>query len=413
MTDVERWTLANGMTILYRRDAGFPLASATLLFRAGSRQESHAEAGLCSMTIDLLLQGTRRHNARQIARVLESVGASLGTQAHEDFAEMGFVVPASEMDRVLDITAEVLQEPSFPPAEIVKEKAHVLASLASRKDSIFNVAYDALNQAMYDEHPYGRPLEGRPETVKRFRRADFKQWHGRHLRPERAIFSLVGPMPGKETARLIEKHLSRWKGPRQLHPSTPSSPLKGEERKVKQLMVRSHFKQAYLMLGFPAPEAAHPGQIPLKVLNTLLGGGMSSRLFVSLREKLGLAYEVSSFYPTRQDVSQWVIYLGLPAEKLETASQRLEDLLQDLGRRGPPVKELRQAQAMIRGAFLMDQQSRRRQAWYRAWWEFLGRGDRYGEEFLGAVDAVRPEDLLHAARQILAQPRVTVMVVPK
>src|SRR5438046_3658231 len=120
------------------------------------------------------------------------------------------------------------------------------------------------------------------------------------------------------------------------------------------------------MVGWQAPEARHEDQIPLKVLNTLLGGGMSSRLFLILREELGLAYEVSSFYPTRLDTSQWVVYLGLPQEKLKVASQKLRELLERFAHRGPATAELLQAKAMIRGAFLMDRQSRRRQAWYRA-----------------------------------------------
>ena len=141
------------MTILYRQDDNFPLASASLLFRAGSRLESSTEAGLCSIAIDLLIQGTRRRTARELAAAMESVGASIGTQVHEDYSEMGFVVPASELDRAFGVMAEVLQEPSFPRDEIVKEKAHVLAGLASRRDAIFNLAYDELNARFYVTAP--------------------------------------------------------------------------------------------------------------------------------------------------------------------------------------------------------------------------------------------------------------------
>src|SRR5258706_13394830 len=140
MTPVERWTLANGLRVLYQEDAGFPLAQATLIMGAGSRQEKRLDAGLSSMTIDLLMEGTRKRSARAIARVMESVGASMGTQAHEDYSEMGFIVPSSEIDQALGVMAEILEEPSFPQEEILKEKSHVLASLASRRDAIFNLA---------------------------------------------------------------------------------------------------------------------------------------------------------------------------------------------------------------------------------------------------------------------------------
>jgi zinc protease len=412
MTVVERWTLPNGMTVLYRQDGTFPLASGTLLFRSGSRRETRSEAGLCSMTIDLLMQGTRRRSARQIARVMESVGASLSAQAHEDYAEMGFVAPAFKIDRVLDIAAEALEQPSFPQDEIAKEKDHVIASLASRRDAIFNLAYDQVNQMLYGNHPYSWPLEGREKTVPSFKRNDFQQWHLRNIRPEGGIVSLVSPLSGKEILKRLQKTIGLWRpglSTRRVLPLPRVQTLKVSQTHHK----RSSFEQAYLMVAWQAPGATHQDQLPLKVLNTLMGGGMSSRLFLTLRETLGLAYEVSSFYPTRLDVSHWVIYLGLPADKLRIASKKLNELLDHAAHRRPTDGELRQAQSMIRGAFLMDRQSRRRQAWYRAWWEFLGRGDGYGEEFLKAIDAVTPAQVLRAARDIMAQPRVTVTVVPK
>jgi zinc protease len=409
---LEQWTLANGLRVLFQEDAGFPLAQATLIVGAGSRQEKRPDAGLSSMTIDLLMQGTRHRSARAIARVMESVGASMGTQAHEDYSEMGFVVPAAEIDRALDVTFDVLHEPSFPQAEVTKEKAHVLASLASRRDAIFNLAYDHLNKALYGNHPYGRPLEGDERAVQRFKRGDFKRWHAAEIRPEGGVLSIIAPLSAKTVRAKLHKTLARWHPvrPAKRPSAVPSVPLL---KKSLSRIVPTSFEQAYLMVGWQAPGANHNEQIPLKVLNTLMGGGMSSRLFLTLREELGLAYEVSSFYPTRLDTSQWVVYLGLPREKLKIASQKLRELLEKFADRGPAAAELRQAKAMIRGAFLMDRQSRRRQAWYRAWWEFLGRGPGYGEEFLSAVDAVTAKTVQHLMRKILAQPKVTITVVPK
>jgi len=412
-SDLERWVMPNGLTVLYRRDTGFPLACATLLFPTGSHQESVDQAGLCSMTLDLLMQGTRRRDARQIASMMESVGASMGTQAHEDYSEMGFIAPAAEMDRALGLMAEILIEPSFPGAEIVKEKSHVVASLNSRRDAIFNFAFDHLNGALYGQHPYGRPLEGRIESVTSFRRQDFQAWHREHIVPAGVILSIIAPLPVKSMRAKLEKTVGRWKQDATRSVLSKRNPPVDVLTQSVTRQFRSSFQQAYLMVGWQVPSALHPDQISLKVLNALLGGGMSSMLFITLRERLGLAYEVSSFYPTRLDTSQWVIYLGLPAEKLKTAGVKLNDLLEKLAKHGPSATELKQAKMMIRGAFLMDRQSRRRQAWYAAWWEFLGRGPGYGEEFLKAIDAVSVKTVHALLKKILKQPRVTVTVVPK
>ena len=211
MSAFESWRLENGLRVLYQRDSAFPLTCATLLFGVGSRFEMPDQAGLCSMTLDLLMQGTRHRTARELASVMESVGASMGTQVHEDYAEMGFVVPSTELDRAFGVMAEVLKEPVFPRGEIIKEKAHVLAGLSSRKDAIFDVAYDSLNNALYGKHPYGRPLEGHPGTVRSFKRADFQRWHQKRFRPEQAVLAFTGSLSASEVARRLQKTLGTWR----------------------------------------------------------------------------------------------------------------------------------------------------------------------------------------------------------
>lgn len=413
MNRLSRWTLPNGLNVLYQQDPSFPLACASLLMRAGSRLETPVQAGLSSMSIDLLMQGTRRHDAKEIARQMELIGASMGTQAHEDYSEMGFIAPAKEMRQAFGMMAEILKEPAFPQDEIKKERAHILAGLRSRKDAIFHLAYDHFSKALFSDHPYGRPLEGSADTVRRFNRQDFLAWNARHSSPEGAILSIVAPLPPTRALEWLKKSLGAWVAARRPKGSASAPQRVATLQKSMRKVVQSNFKQAYLMTGWQAPSAHHEDQMILKVLNTVLGGGMSSLLFVKLREELGLAYEVSSFYPTRFDLSQWVIYLGLPAERLAVASKRLEQLLEDLARKGPHDREMQQAKAMIRGAFLMDRQSRRRQGWYNGWWEFTGRGLDYGKQFLRGVDAVSATQVRDLLRTFLEKPRVTVKVVPQ
>lgn len=412
MNRLTRLTLPNGITVLYHQDPGFPLATATLMMRAGSRLESSAQAGLTSMSIDLLMQGTRKRDARGIARVMESIGASMGTQAHEDYSELGFVAPAGEFQKALRMMTEVLTQPSFPAEEIKKERQHILAGLHSRRDAIFHLAYDHFAKAMFGDHPYGRPLEGRVETVARFTRDSLKTWYERHTLPEGAILSIVAPQSARQGLEWVRRALGSWSSGKKPAAPSPAERVKALNSSHRS-EVSSAFEQAYLMTGWQAPNAFHRDQMPLKVLNTILGGGMSSRLFVTLREELGLAYEVSSFYPTRLDLSQWVIYLGLPAERLPLAAQRLEKLLESFAQKGPTDAEMQQARAMIRGSFLMDRQSRRRQGWYAAWWEFLGRGADYSRGFLSAIDSVTASQVRDLMRRFMDQPRVTVKVVPR
>jgi zinc protease len=235
---------------------------------------------------------------------------------------------------------------------------------------------------------------------------------------------MVGPWPARKAATLLEKYFEHWRTvppgggslgwggtPVQVTPHLSPPPQGG--RMHMSIRLRASFEQAYLMTGTLAPAVGAPEALALKVLNTVLGGGMSSRLFLRLREELSLAYEVSSFFPTRLEPSLWVIYLGLPAQKISIARKKLQEILRNVRRRGISSAELAQAKQMIRGSFLMENQTRRRQAWYAAWWEFLGKPPGYGDLFLKTLDAIVPEQVHAVAKRMLDQPWVTVEVVPK
>jgi zinc protease len=410
MTSFERYHLANGLTFLYRQSPGVPLSAGTVLIPVGSSHEKPAQAGLANLTTDLLLQGTRRRSARTLAEDIESVGASLGSQASEDYTEMGFVTPDTQLPRILDVLVESLAEPVFPNDEIKKERDSVLAALESRQDSIFSYAYDAFNARFYGNHAYGRPVDGKKETVQRLTPAELKAWHRDHLHPQRSVFSLIGSMPSRDARRIVEKYFKNWKKSKQAQRQSPTDAIVPEKSLKEHLSGR--FEQSYLMTGVAAPTVRDADFTALKVLNVLFGGGMSSRLFLRLREQLGLAYEVSSFFPTHLLSSQWVIYLGLPPQKLPIARKELEKMLVELQRQAPRPEEVRQAIAMIQGSYLMDRQTRRRQAWAAAWGEFLGRPLGYDRLFLKNIERVTPAQLHTLARKLLSQPRLTIEVAP-
>jgi zinc protease len=408
----QRWILPNGLTCFYQQSAGLPLAAATLMMRTGSAYEPQAHHGLAGLTADLMLQGTQRRSPKQIADEIESVGAALGAHALEDYTEVGFSSPVGSLAHIFDVVTDVLTRASFPMVEVKKERAHVLASLKSRKDTLFNVAYDAFSPALFGaHHPYGRPVDGTRETVQRITRTTLKDWHHESIRPDRAIFSMVSSLSPRIVERQIARTLGSWAG-RKAPGYAPDCKEKSLH-KNQEIRLHAPFEQAYLMTGTLAPHVLDPDYPVLKVLNTILGGGMSSRLFLHLREELGLAYEVSSFFSTRMAPSQWVIYLGTPPEKLRIARKELEVVLREVQEKGPTEAEVRQAKAMIQGGYLMEHQTRRRQAWDAAWWGFLGKDPEHSREFLKAVERVTARDARALARKLLSQPRVTVEVTPK
>lgn len=411
LTTTHRWTLPNQLIVLYRQDPAMPLAAATLLLRVGSRYERLDQAGLCNFTIEMLLSGTRRKTASQIADVVESVGGSMGAQTAEDYSEVDWLAPAAHAGRLFELLADILTEPRWPDGELTKQRQHLLNDLQTRADVLFNVAYDAFRQRLFKTHAYARPVDGTEATVRAFMRKDLAAWHAAHIRPDRAIFSLAGPWSLAEARRLVSRSLGGWRRPKAAAVEAPS-PV-AFDAKPETAVLTAAFQQAYFMSGAYAPPLAHPDVLPLKLWNMILGGGMSSRLFVRLREERGLAYEVSSFYPARLDRSAWAVYMGLPAERLLEAEQALARLLEELAAKGPTATELAQAKRLMEGTYLMDHQTRRRQAWYAAWWEFLGRPTNYDTQYLRRIATISLADVRAAGRRVLDQPRLTVKVIPK
>jgi predicted Zn-dependent peptidase len=403
--------LSNGVTSLYQSNPSLPLAAGTLLLRTGSIYEQAEQAGLANLTVDLLLQGSRRRSAQQIADVIESIGASIGTQTSDDYVEIGWTAPAQKLETVLEVVMDLLIHPLFSSKEIAKEKAHGVASLKSRNDTLFTVAHDQFNTFLFGDHPYGRPVEGRIETLSRFNRRHLQDWHHTYFDPHQAIVSIVAPQPMRVGQALIEKYFLRWKAPRR-PAQNGAAPSVALLKKPQRANLKATFEQAYLMTGMQAPSISEAGYAALKVLNVLFGGGMSSRLFLELREKMGLAYEVSSFFPTRLQKSQWVLYMGLPPEKLDVAREKMNAMLDALGDQKVLEKEVHQAKEMIRGSFLMENQTRRRQAWSAAWGAFLGKGPDFSKQFLRQIDLVTREDIHKIAKKLLGEPRVTVEVTP-
>jgi predicted Zn-dependent peptidase len=413
MRSPARWEehdFPNGLTFLYKQSAGVPLSAGTFLFRTGSRYEAPNEAGLASLTAEVLLQGTRTRSARRIAETVEGGGASIGVHAAEDYTQASFLSPSHFLETLFDVLADALIHPTFLPAELEKERTTALAALKSRQDNIFNVAYDAFNQTLFGDHPYSRPIDGRPDTIKKFKSADLKRWHQQYFRPDRCILAMIGSLSSAEAKHLIQRHLGRWLRSTKTGADAQAAPIPLARAQANQITAR--FEQSYLMTGVAAPSVHDPEYLTLKVLNTFFGSGMSSRLFFKLREEMGLAYEVSSFSPAHVQASQWVSYIGTPPEKLSIAKKALERLLDQLARRGPARSEVEQAVSMLHGGYLMESQTRRKQAWYAAWWRFLGRSPDYGQTYISQIKKITPQAVHTLARRLLAQPRVTIEVRP-
>jgi len=390
---VNEFTLANGIKVLHKEITDNPLVSAQLFLRAGSVNEKETEAGLANFVQVLLMQGTKNRDSEKLSRDIEDIGASVSTDVDNDFCTLGISVMDAKTDKAMELLADVAFNPAFPAEEIEKERTNVLAGIRSRQDHLHNVADDLFLKTFYGNHPYSWPDIGKKETVSGFMRADLERWHKNNYTGNGTVLSIAGNITLEKAKKLAEMFFSSVPpGAKQDEARPPAFP--GHKQVNSK---NSKFQQAYLMIGWPAPNNANKDFATLKVLNSLLGGRMSGRLFTELREKLGLAYEVNSFYPSRKLSSRFVVYMGLDKKNIPVAEKRIMEIIADIKQTPVSDKELEETKNYIRGIYLLDHQTIGRKAWYTGFWEIMGAGYSYDDQYLEKLMSVSSQSIQSAA----------------
>lgn len=406
---VNQFTLSNGLNVIHMEITGNPLVTLQLFTRAGTIDETPEQAGLAQFTISMMPQGTARYTNEQLAAAVEDIGGSISSDSEYDYGSMGISLLDSFFPNAMELLSEVAINPVFPEDEIEKERQNTLASLRARNDQIFYVANDLLNSSFYGTHPYAWPDSGKPATVSRFKRQDLLQWHKDHFFAGNMLLVIAGNVNLQTAKATAEKYFAAL--PAEKHETSRPRAVLPAAQKLKQPSKR--FKQAYVMIGFPAPDLKSADFPVLKVVNALLGGRMTGRLFTELREKKSLGYEVNSFYPSRVDVSRFVIYLGLEKKNVEQAKTGIMAIVKDLKDTPVGAKELEETKNFIRGVYLLDHQTIGRRAWNAGFWEIVGRGYTYDAQYLNDLMTVTSADIQNAARKYFNDTYVQVEVVPE
>ncbi len=409
----------NGLTWIHRTIAHNRIAAFELFLPAGVMNEPAARSGITNLTAAVWVKGTKRRSALQIAQTMEILGAAFGVDAQGDYIALGGQVIVDNWPATFDLFQDILLNPAFPAAEVDKEREAALNGIRTKKEYIFNVAQELMQKEMFGDHPYGRPEDGTEETVKVLTREDLVRWHAAGLSPQGAVLVTVGPFSARETEGRVEGLINAWRPPpgavpdrRMGRPTASASPVPAPPYPDKPRSVEENlpFEQGFYMRGYPAPPLTHADYPKVKLINALLGAGMSSPLFRVVREEAGLAYDVSSFYPSRRAGSDIVLYAGTDPKNVDLAGQKIQSVLTDFIAKPPSASDLEDAKNLIRGHYLMDHQTNARLGWYLGWWELLGKGHGYDAVYPGEIAAATAEEVHAAARRIFAAPSVTVRV---
>ncbi|AFY31463.1 pitrilysin family protein [Calothrix sp. PCC 7507] len=403
---IHRTVLNNGIVLLVAENPAADIIAARIFVRAGSCCEMREQAGLAHLLSAVMTKGCNGLSSLEIAEKVESVGASLSTDASSDYFLLSLKTVTSDFPEILALAGQILRSPTFPETQVELERRLALQDIRSQKEQPFTVAFDQLRQVMYQDHPYAMSVLGDETTMTNLTRADLVKYHETYFRPDHLVISIAGRITPADAIKLIETVFGDWQATATTLP-TPNLPdIKLEpQHQIKPLQTQ----QSIVMLGYLGPSVSSPDYAPLKLLSTYLGNGLSSRLFVELREKQGLAYEVSAFYPTRLFPASFVVYMGTAPENTSIALQGLRTEVELLSHTEVSPSAFQAAKNKILGQYALGKQTNGQIAQVYGWYETLGLGIEFDTKFQELIASVQVADAIAAANKYLHSPYLSLV----
>ena len=408
MTRPERSTLPNGLRILTTTIPHTRSVSVGFYLGVGSRYEADSEAGIAHFVEHMLFKGSRRWPSPEaIATEIEGRGGVFGGSTGRETSQYYVRVVQSHLDAALDVLSDMLRQPLFPDEEIEKERRIIADELDMIYDQPESLVSVLASEMMWPGHPLGRDVAGSKASVAALGRDHLREFSRRTYTPLNTVVSVAGDAEHERVVESLTRLLGDWAGPAPL-PFLPPLPF------LEQPMLGMRFKeteQAHLVLSVPGLSRHHPDRFVLALMNTILGEGMSSRFFLELRERQGLAYAVDSSVDFLADTGALEAYAALEPAKCEEALLAILDEWVRMRQEPVPAAELQRAKEYTKGRMLLGLESSMAVA---GWWgqqEIVRDEALSADEVIARVDAVTADDVLQMASLCFAGQRVRLALV--
>ncbi|WP_110314712.1 M16 family metallopeptidase [Mycolicibacterium moriokaense] len=400
---VRRTTLPGGLRVVTEHIPSVHSASVGVWVGVGSRDEGSSVAGAAHFLEHLLFKSTPTRTAVEIAQAVDAVGGELNAFTAREHTCYYAHVLDTDLDLAIDLVADVVLRGRCAADDVEIERDVVLEEIAMRDDDPEDTLGDVFLSAMFGEHPVGRPVIGSVESVSAMTRAQLHSFHVRRYIPERMVVAVAGNVEHDDVVALVREHF----GPRLIRGRSPVAPRKGTGRvsgRPSLQLVTREGEQTHLSIGVRTPGRNWDHRWALSVLNTALGGGLSSRLFQQIRETRGLAYSVYSTVDTFSDSGALSIYAACQPERFDEVVRVTAEVVESVARDGITEAECRIAKGSLRGGLVLgleDSGSRMNR---------IGRSElNYGEHrsiayTLGKIDEVTLDEVNAIAHQLLTRP---------
>jgi zinc protease len=404
----QRSVLENGLVLLTSEQSELSMVTFNLLIQAGSLHDLKGKEGLANLTARLLTYGTRGKTALQISETLDFIGAGLSAAAGQELATVSLTLLKKDLDTGFNLLAEILISSVFPQEEIDRQKQAVIASIRAKREDPGEIAQKKFFENLFPKSPYGRPVEGTEDTVKRIEQSNLIEFYGRFYRPNRAILAVVGDISHKEMVQRLTKVFRSWEKRTSGKESAPS-PAPGPANSIR---IHKNLTQANIIIGHEGVPRGHRDYYALQVMNYILGGGgFSSRLLDSIRNERGLAYSVYSAFNAEKYTGSFQITMQTKNETAEETIRIATEEIRRMREKEVSQEELAAAKDYLVGSFPLRLDTNRKVANFLAQVEFFGLGLDYPDRYPELIQRISQQDVLRVARLYLQPDKLIVIVV--
>jgi len=401
--NIRRQVLPHGLTVITEQMQHIRSASIGIWLETGSRDEDSESNGISHFIEHMVFKGTKHRTAEEIARQVDSIGGNMDAFTAKECICFNVKVLDEHVPVALEILSDLVLHPIFDSGDITRERGVILEEIKMDEDNPDYLVHEIFTQNFWKDHPLGKPILGTKETVKRFERQAVFDTYAHRFAPGNIIVSAAGNLDHDKFVELVTKHFEHMK-PREngFHSAKPKI--------VSRIILRNKkaLEQVQLCLGVPCHPIAHEQRHAGYVLNTLLGGGMSSRLFQNIRERQGLAYSIYSDLNPYRDTGCLAVYAGTSRASTTKVVQSVVEELRKLKQETVSDEELRRSKDQLKGSLMLSLESS------TARMSNLARQEMYFDRFydldelIQKIEAVTAADLQSLANEFFQTEKVAV-----
>jgi predicted Zn-dependent peptidase len=405
----KKTTLENGLRIVTNNLPNTQAVTVLIIVGAGSRYESKEINGLAHFMEHMFFKGAKRYqNTKQVSEAIDSVGGDFNAFTGKEYVGYFVKVAGKHVDTALDVLSDMMVNAKFEQEEIDRERGVILEEYNMYQDTpMHQIGWD-FETLLYGDQPMGRDQVGTKETIKSLNRSDFFDYKKKLYSPDNTVIAIAGNADHDEMVEKVKKYFEGLEGGKKAY---EAHGIKTNSDEKRIFLRNKKTEQAHVMLGFPAYPELHQDHFALRLLSIILGGNMSSRMFLSVRERQGLAYYISCSTDDYTDCGSIAVNAGVRLDGIDKAITAILEQFKDVKEKGILPEELSKAKEFLKGKMVLRLEDSEEFAHLLGKYDVLYKEPKTPEQIMAEIDRVTADDVHRVAKDLFHKEKLYLAVI--